>query len=314
VATAEFRDDAIDAAAATQPCASTEPAEIAAATAIDAAEARDRLLVSLDYEHLAAAALLSAHPSDRVAAITRALARGRHDPTVVWLAALICNAAVESDACPAQQWESLLLALDDQNSEAWIQAASSRFERGEIRAALDALRRAASSPETRTYWPETVELVERALAAAGGYSFSARAELAFGVAAAHQPDYAAYARVCRAQSADAEWTEACRAYGELAERQGKTELGQAVARGMQIAALEALGDERARDEVAARQRQARETRDRRRAEAFLAGSPRHFTAYLATLRERGETAAFAEADAAAARLAPLQAGSTACRP
>ncbi len=294
----------VDASPSAASCVSSEPptpfraARTAALRAAifnrNIAEARERLLASRDAEHLAAAALLSRNASERVDDITSAFAAGRQNPAIVWTAVRICAAAGNAVPCPAQEWEDQLLKLDGQNSEVWIHVAARRRERGDGKGALAALQRAASATETNAYGPDTIELLERGLAAAGGYSFPERASIAGSVAAAHQPDYASYLSMCKTQSeVDRAWADACLHYGEVAERQSKTVLAQTSARSLQIAVLEIVGDEsipqvraRGRDTVAT-------TEERRRADALITSGPRPFARYLAKVRESGESAAVA---------------------
>ena len=270
---------------------------------------KNRLRVSQSAENLASVALMEVdEPRERVEAVTRAMTVGRRDAVVVWSAVQICDRPRRDLNCPAQEWEDELLKLDSGNSEVWIRVAASRYERGDTAKALDALRHAATAAETREYWPETVAMLERALDAAGGYSFPQRAALAFSFAAANAPDYAPYVNMCGQQSRlDAEWAQACLDYGSLVERQGKTDLSVGIARSIQFAAFDAMGDTGAAEAVAARKdeaaREAMSEPDVGRTDAFIFSNTRLFAAYLAALRERGERAARAEARAEANRLA-----------
>jgi hypothetical protein len=278
-------------------CVSSELATRATqprAFGIGRSPSRERLLVSRDAEHLAAAAMMTRNVRERVADITKAMAIGSQNATIVWLAVQICGAASGRVPCPEQEWEEQLLKLDGENSEAWIQVAARRLERGDGGAAFDAMQRAASAAETNVYWPETVELAERGLAAAGGHSFADRAALAFGVAAANQPDYKSYVDMCKARSdVDRAWADACLHYGAAAEQRRKTVLGETSARTLQIAVLEAIGDDFGVAEVRARVPPGIGTVDRRRADAMITSGPRPFALYLAKLRESGESAAVA---------------------
>jgi hypothetical protein len=306
---------AVEIAPAVDTCVSSEPARVPPTRPrpirLNGTDARERLLVSRDAEHLAAAALLSRNVRYRVSDITRALATGRQNPAVVWTAVQICAAANDQVPCPAQQWEEQLLKLDGENSEVWIHIAARRLERGDARAALDAMQRAASTPESNAYWPDTVELLERGLAAAGGYSFPERAMLAFGVAAANQPDYASQLKMCKAQSeANRAWADACLRYGETAEGRRKTALGQASARTLQIEVLEVVGDAESIAQVRARGRRTVATTDeRRRADALITSGPRPFARFLAKVRESGESAgvAYMLEEAASLSTEPTQA-------
>ncbi len=271
---------------------------------------KTRLLVSQSAENLASVALMMevTDARERVDAITRAMSIGDRDAIVVWSAVQICDRPRPDLDCPAEGWEDELLKLDGENSEVWIRVAARRYERGDTAKALDAVRHAATAGETREYWAETIAMLERALNAAGGYSFPQRAELAFGFAAANLPAYAPVVSMCGKQSlVDAEWAQACLDYGRLLERQGKTDIGLAIAQSIQIAALEAMRNTEEAQAVAARKDAA--SRERmsapagERADAFVFGNTRIFAAYLAAVRERGERAARTEAREEAKRLA-----------
>lgn len=256
----------------------------------------ERLAVSRSSEHLLAVALLAEQPAQRLEAIRSALVTAGNDPVVAWTAVQMCAAAPPDVQCPATEWESRLLSLDSQNSEAWVRVAASRFRRGDRKSALEALERSAAVSITKVYWTETIAMLERALESAGGYSFPERASIAFGLAAANQPDYQAYLAMCRSEaSSSAEWAAACLNYGRLAERESKTNLGKAMAREIQIVALEAIGD---RDELAQVQtrkehaaRNVAITPERVRAETAIASSPALFATYLDALNRHGEEAA-----------------------
>ena len=321
----EAAGEPADVAAASVAAVETEPSAASCMSSESAAEpaarsrlfrlnigrARESLLVSRDAEHLAAAALLSRNASERVDDITRALATGRQNPTVVWTAVLICAAADNQVPCPAREWEEQLLKLDGQNSEVWIHVAARRLERGDAIEAFEAMQRAASAPVSNAYWPDTVELLERGFAAAGGYSFPERAAMAAGVAAANQPDYASQLKMCKAQSeVNRAWADACLRYGETAEAQRKTVLGQTSARTLQIELLEVVGDAESVAQVRARGRGTVATTDeRRRADALIMSGPRPFARYLAKVRESGESAAVANMleEAASLSTEPAQA-------
>jgi hypothetical protein len=162
---------------------------------------------------------------------------------------------------------------------------------------LRALRRAGTAPVTRSYWPESVALLERAFAV-GDMPFEERAGNAFGAAAMNVRDYGSTTRMCRTQSATSrEWADACLAYGELAERQGWTMLETAIARAIQKAALEALQDDERLAAVIARQdhfrRQQSEVLSAERVKSGEAAvtDALFFSRYLESIGERGEIAA-----------------------
>ncbi len=297
-------DDAVCAddagSAAAKPVAADEPT---------LSTTKSRLLVSQSAENLTSVALLTVEePRERLDTMRRAMSVGGREPIVVWSAVQICDHPRPDLNCPAQEWEDELLKLDSENSEVWIRVAARRYERGDTAKALDALQHAATAAETREYWPETVAMLERALDSAGGYSFPQRAALAFSVADANLPDPAPYVNMCGKQSRiDAEWAQACLEYGQLVERQAKTEIGLSIAQTIQIAALESTRNTEEALAAAARRDEAGRNRTSEsageRTDVFVLSNTRVFAAYLATLRERGERAARAEALAEANRLA-----------
>lgn len=257
----------------------------------------NRLSVSSSAEHLYFVALLDSDPVSRVELIDRAVSLTPNDAFVLWGAVQICTEERDQTGCPLRGWENRLLEIDGQNSESWVRVAANRYHSGDQDEALDALRHAATSAETRAYWTESIEMMERGFAAGSDYSFPERAGMAFGLAASKLPDYGTYVTMCKEQSAEnVDWAYACLAYGELVENQGKTSMGISIARSIQIIALEALGDEEKRDAVVQRRQAHREKLlnsvgdDYALAERLIS-SPATFSAYLSAVRAHGELAA-----------------------
>ncbi len=102
-------------------------------------------------------------------------------------------------------------------------------------------------------------------------------------------------RMCLTQGAqDAAWARACLAYGELVERQGRTEMSMAMALAIQKHAYLALGA----PEEAALAEQRLEARRRERSDwvsehhawvqSLVFSDPKLFSEYLAALRADGE--------------------------
>jgi len=256
---------------------------------------KQRLIVSPDAEHLHAAALLESDPVERIELITKALAKGRNDAFLIWDAVRICAESLEQTSCPMRAWEDRLLELDGQNSEAWVRVAANRLIAGDGQAALHAMQRAASASETRVYWTESIEMIERGFAAGSDYAFAERASYALGMARSNQPNYLVLYKMCKEQSAKSkDWAYACLAYGELVERQGKTELGQISARAIQKQALELLEHDERLAAVVARQEQVRRNRREavrirhRLSEVLKVSIPSIFFGYLAAVRTHGE--------------------------
>lgn len=203
----------------------------------------NRLSASSSAEHLHLAALLDSGSVSRVELIERAVVLNPNDAFVLWGAVNICSEERSATTCPLLDWEQRLLELDGQNSESWIRVAANRYQAGNLDSALDALRNAATSAVTQSYWAETIEMAERGFAAVGDYAFPERAAMAFGFAASQLPDYGDFVTMCKEQSAKSvDWTYACLAYGELVEYQGRTDMEVLIARSIQKLALEVLGD------------------------------------------------------------------------
>lgn len=259
----------------------------------------DSLSASASAEHLHLAALLDNGSAARVELLEKAISRTPSDPFLVWSAVRICSDSAVSLDCPLGDWEQRLSTVDGQNSETWIRIAANRYSAGETDAALEAMRHAATAAETRIYWTETVEMIERGLAAAGGdYPFSERAGMAFGFAAMMLPVYGDYTRMCVEQAPlSAEWAHTCLGYGELAENQGKTEIGVSIGRSMQKIALEALGEMDKASDVANRLQRRRQERlnadidHTQLIERLMVSNPTMFSAFLAATRSMGEQAA-----------------------
>lgn len=253
---------------------------------------KERLAVSIDAEHLLVAAMFEER-IDRMELVKRAMAADKDNALVVWHAVNWCSKYHEQTGCPLASWESQLLRLDGQNSEAWIRVAANRLEAGDEQAGLRALQQAASASESRIFWPESIEMIERSLAAAGSFSFPERASSAIGIAASNSPNYSDYMNMCREQSAKSrDWAYACLAYGEVNQRQGMTVIGRSIAGSIQEVALESLADERL-TEIAARNERDRQARlavatGNSGSETLALSIPSIFFGYLDAFRTRGE--------------------------
>ncbi|MEL6449418.1 MAG: hypothetical protein AAFQ62_15900 [Pseudomonadota bacterium] len=257
----------------------------------------ERLSESTSAEHLHVAALLAEDQERRFALMDRAIVIDPADPFLVWSAVQMCSARDAPARCATRNWERQLIAVDGENSESWIRIAANRYSEGDIDSALSALRRASTAAESRRYWPEMVERIERGLAASSDFSFPERAKMAFGYAAAMLPGYSDQVAMCQGQSTkDPEWAYACLAYGELVEAQGKEELSESIARSMQRIALEATGDKERAEEVVrhieVRRRERLESlSDTAPIERLIMSDPAVFAAYLAAVKSEGEGSA-----------------------
>ncbi|MGI9237721.1 MAG: hypothetical protein ACR2QZ_10015 [Woeseiaceae bacterium] len=255
----------------------------------------ERLSASTSAEHLHLAALLENDPALRIELLDRAISGNRDDAFLLWGAVQICSEIDEPTTCQLRDWERRLIAVDGQNSESWVRIAANRYAAGEYDKALEAMRYASTAAESRAYWTEAIEMIERGLAAGSDYAFPDRAGMAVGVAAAKLPRYGDYVTMCKEQSAkNVDWAYACMAYGELVENQGKTEMGVAIARSIQKQALEALGELEKAAEVEQRlQARRKERMDsigdyNAMTERLIFSNPTFFYSYLAAVRSKGE--------------------------
>ena len=276
-----------------------------------------RLSVSTDPEHLHAAALLekalASHveavagaqdadpdsPARQVALISRALDADPDNPTHLWGAVQICMAAsAEGNEnrtdCPLEEWQARLLEVDPQNREVWAYAAVNLLAAGDESGALQAMQRAGALIESRVYWPETVEMLERSLQGGTDWPFMARTTEAFGVVGRSLFDEFRPKRLCQDKSeVSQEWAYACLAYGQQNELDPPMERVRQMAIAIQQYALTALGDEEQLARLNARWLQQRQKRLEvsqaigGRAVA-AAANPTLFARYLQLVRELGE--------------------------
>ena len=258
-----------------------------------------RLDDSRDPEHLHVAALLAQDPAKKVALISRALDADPGNPLHLWGAVQICMAASADQNenrtdCPLGAWQARLIEVDGENREAWAYAAVNRFAAGDEAGALDAMRRAAASAESRVYWTETIEMLERGLAAGTDWPFMMRASGAFTVAGRSLINELRPLGLCRDQSeVSKNWAHACLAYGERNELEARIHTVHSWALAIQQYALTALGDEERLAELHERWQQLRQNR-RDTFDAIggrdvaAAANPTLFARYLQLVRERGE--------------------------
>lgn len=285
------------------------------------ADTAARLSISRDPEHLHTAALLEAdlarkveastgaraadpdssakHSARQIALISRALDADPGNPLHLWGAVQICmTASAEWNEnrtdCPLEAWQARLLEADPQNREVWAYAAVNLLAAGNESDALKAMQKAGALTESRVYWPETVEMLERGLAAGTDWPFMGRATEAIGVAGRNLFNELRPMGLCRDQSeVSQDWAYACLAYGRQDELNPPVELARSPAIAIQQYALTALGDEEGLAQLNARWRQQRE----RRSEIYeeigsrivaAVANPTLFARYLQLVGERGE--------------------------
>lgn len=221
-------------------------------------EIANALSVSSSPDHLYVAALLAEDTTDKIRLMARVLEVAPHDPFFLRGAVELC-ATTEEDLCAAYDWEHRMIAADSEDSGTWVRVAANRYGRGDINRALEALERANSTTQTRSFWVENMEIVERSLAAVSDMPFAKRASHALSIAVNRIPDVGAYHAMCTAQSkTDVEWAEACLAFGRMTEERGTNLLSVAIAQDIQNRALKTLGREEEAAIVGARRERARE--------------------------------------------------------
>ena len=254
-----------------------------------------RLAASSSAEHLHVAALLERDPANRLKLIARADPGSASDPLLLRDAVRFCQDAGEEQSCPLIEWEQRLVAVDGENSEAWIFVAANRFEAGEEQQALKALQRAATASESRTYLSESIELTELGLAAGSDMGFTGRAAAAFGIVAMAWPSPRSLINMCQEQSArSVDWAYACLSYGELVEKQAGTTMSTSLALSIQSIAFKALGETEKIADVEVRKKRFREALYTEgaaldeEAMQFVLSNPTLFSAYLAAISAEGE--------------------------
>lgn len=288
------------------------------------ADTAARLSISRDPEHLHTAALLEAdlarkveastgaraadpdssakHSARQIALISRALDADPGNPLHIWGAVQICmTASAEWNEnrtdCPLEVWQARLLKADPQNREVWAYAAVNLLAAGKESGALKAMQKAGALTESRVFWPETVEMLERGLAAGTDWPFMGRATEAIGVAGRNLFNELRPMGLCRDQSeVSQDWAYACLAYGRQNELNPPSELARSPAIAIQQYALTALGNEEGLAQLNARWRQQQQRRyevaqaiGERATAPFV--NPTLFARYLQLVRERGEAEA-----------------------
>ncbi len=264
-------------------------------------DTRDTFAEIENAEFVLAAALLDKNGERRFDLFGDAIAMNPSNPFVLWHAVATCsNKPIQ---CPYDEWLQSLIEFDGQNSEVWVLAAIRLRDNGDAAGALRAMQQAGVVTDSRVYWPETVELFERSLAATSELNHYERVTWAFGLSAMSGPIYRGYVDMCRDESVyDRQWANACLSYGVHAEQYAKDMLAQSIALSMQKIALENLDDEKRLAAVIAKQEDFR-SRGMFRAtpsalqqtmlrEFIVASNPHIYEGFLTEFKRSGEYSAF----------------------
>ena len=162
------------------------------------------------------------------------------NPLLAWHALRACVRA--GGSCPITHLEAELLQTQPQNAEAWALAAELRYGRGDAGGALAAMEHAAAAQTANWYWPESVAVIKRAMAAQTDIPYADRVATAFGAMAAAVSPWAN--ALCQAESRSSRcWAEACLALAKLRAEHNETHLGRTLGYGLQASMQRVLGDE-----------------------------------------------------------------------
>jgi hypothetical protein len=292
---------------ATRPLQAADPNDEQRLSEAQLANAQRRLAASSDPEYFLVAMLLTppGRPtSNDASAEARLLDFGDRatrsgSKLLAWHALRECAAAKQS--CPIAHLEQRLLEADRGNAEAWVLVATMKYERGDAAGALAAMQGAASAPTSTWYWPETIGLIERALAAQTEMPFADRLANAFGAGASALPSQSNVLRMCNAEApASRAWGDACLAFGTLRAERNETDMARTIAYLLRERVLTARGDrERAAEASTARALFAVERSSSGRALAdamqglqsvLIEADPGRFRAYLGAIQHFGERA------------------------
>lgn len=255
------------------------------------AELQRRLRESDDIEARFVDVMYDSSRRGRIGRVTSILRPETDNPLLAWHSLRMC-ADLPVTACPNEQLEDRLLALDAGNSEVWALIAASRDRRDDDGGALEALVWAGRSPRSNAYWTETVELFDRVIAEHSDPGVGRRiSEVLGSTVSLPLPYFDTLMQSCRQRAAtNVDRAAACLAYGRALERQGMTVRARDFGLELQLAVAGETGD---RDSVSAitmrntlldSEYQAAAERFSRVTEVILRSGPGVLARYLATVR------------------------------
>lgn len=206
-------------------------------------EARTTLGDSAQLELRLFAAQLEDSAAGRIEIFRRSIDAGDVTAHFLWSAVNTCLVHMQTVSCPAEDWLNRLLAVDSENSEAWMRAAGYYYANDQPDRAKQALDRARIAYESNSYWYEDIMSAKAGADAVGGFSERASYLMAIGFAATYPAPMRLYSEMCNSMSGrDPEWAYACAAYGERAGETGTTIMTRQLAKAIQANALVALGE------------------------------------------------------------------------
>lgn len=226
----------------------------------------NQLYDSENAEHLLVGALLTQRPTAESSHspesfFAKALTRDPANPLILFDAAAYCLGDSRSAFCE-QSFLHRLTEIDGENGAAWALRALDSQRRGDTAAALEHLRRAATSKDFDEYFMRHMTVFDQALRAWRAQPTVERFTLTIGLAASVANQGSGILLDCRERAAaDSEWRHECLRLGTAMERHARTELTTALGQSLQIAMLELATDAEALAEAKAR-------RDMRRARSY----------------------------------------------
>ncbi len=176
--------------------------------------ARKQLRASTMREHLHARAMMTNDSAERLKMLSQVLHDDPNNLLALWHAVHACAKLSRDFGCPFQEWEQRLIQLDGQNSRLWLLVASNQYNAGETTDALESMKRAATSAESRHYIKESMNMYQEAYASTGLFSSTEEVMLGVTFGMDWHPAYRQYETMCFEQSeVDVEWAQACGDYG-----------------------------------------------------------------------------------------------------
>lgn len=249
-------------------------------------------------EHLLMAALLGTdRRSDaRIFAMTETLNIEPNNPLILWNFLSSCERLPDAPICRDQNIENRAIAADSTNGQLWVRIGGIRANRGNMPAALDALKNAAAAPEFNEYWIEHVKLFERGLAAATNAPYRERIIQAISMAAGLITNYNLVFEGCKTQAVEsAEWLQLCTRLGERLEHEGQTMVSNGIGQSLQRRMYSISGDEE--KQAAAEHRSKLRTKIMRDGQSedalvLLSRDDKVLAGYISELASYGEIRAF----------------------
>ncbi len=176
--------------------------------------ARKQLRASKMREHRHVRAMMTKDYAERLKLLSQVLNDDPNNLLALWHAAHTCADLSRDLGCPFREWEQRLMQLDSQNSRVWLFVASNQYKAGKTADALDSLKRAATSAESRHYNKESMNMYQEAFASTGLFPSTEEVMLGVTFGMDWHPSYRLHEKMCFEQSEiNVEWALACSDFG-----------------------------------------------------------------------------------------------------